>query len=155
MIRQGKVVRMRALLLAVLYAGAATAAVAGSQDAPKGKPTAKREPIVMIGCVSGDAKAGPLTFTDSADGSQYRLTGRSLGRFVGQRVQVIGGPDTRKLRVVGGLTPSPNVAGQAGALDPTRAAVAAAGGGTTGTGSPELPTFRVSRVGAVTGECPR
>ncbi len=145
---------MRVLLVTFLWAGATAAAFTAPQDATNPK-TAPSKDVIMSGCISGNASAGPLTFTDIADGSQYRLTGRRLTRYVGQRVQIVGAPDTRRLRLVGGLTPSPNTAAQAGALDPTRAAVAAAGGGTTGTGSPELPQFRVSRVSVVSGTCPR
>ena len=42
---------------------------------------------------------------------------------------------------------------QAGAIDPGKAAVAAIGGGTTGSGTVDLPTFKVARVSAAPGEC--
>jgi hypothetical protein len=114
-----------------------------------------KEPVVMSGCITSDAAGREMTFTDGTDGTQYRLTGTNVKKFVGRHVQVVGGYDSRRLRVNGGLTPSPNIAAQAGAIDPGVAAVAALGGGTTGTGSPRLPEFRVARVSAVAGDCSR
>jgi hypothetical protein len=56
--------------------------------------------------------------------------------------------------VKGGLLPSPNVAAQAGAIDPGQAAVASQPGGTaSGTGSVDVPLFRVDRVRALGGSC--
>jgi hypothetical protein len=137
------------LSCAVLVAAAPEPAQ--TADKRESKPDPKK-PIVMDGCVSADATTGRITFTDT-DGGQYRLTGTSVGRYVGQRVQIVGGPGTNRLRIVGGLTPSPNVAGQGSAIDPVQAAMAAQGS-QTGVGSPQLPEFRVSRVSAVTGKCP-
>jgi hypothetical protein len=48
--------------------------------------------------------------------------------------------------------PSPNVAAQAGAMDPTQAAIAAQSAGTSGTGS-DLPVLTVSSVRGVSGSC--
>ena len=76
-----------------------------------------------------------------------------MKKFAGRRVQVVGAPVNRRLTIRGGLVPSPNVAAQAGAIDPGKAAVAAIGGGTTGSGTVELPTFKVARVSAAQGEC--
>jgi hypothetical protein len=128
----------------------ATAEPGQAADTRESKPDPKK-PIVMDGCVSADATTGRITFTDT-DGGQYRLTGTNVGRYVGRRVQIVGGPATKRLRIVGGLTPSPNVAGQGSAIDPVQAAMAAQGS-QTGVGSPQLPEFRVSRVSAVTGTC--
>ena len=110
--------------------------------------------MTLKGCVTRDESAQQFTFTDIADGSKFRLSGRDLAKFLGQPVQVVGIVDTRRLRVSGGLTPSPNIAGQAGAIDPGKAAVAALGGGTTGSGTPEdLPVLKVTRVISTPGEC--
>jgi hypothetical protein len=69
-------------------------------------------------------------------------------------VEVVGLVDTKKVKVVGGLWPSPNVAGQAGAIDPGKAAIAALPGGTTtGVGNVELPTLNVTRLSLGQGEC--
>ena len=145
------------LLVFILAGATATlAAQAGSQSSssPSAKPNPTK-PMTMNGCVDRDAAAATqqFTFTDSTDGSKYHLSGRDVGKFLGQPVQIVAVVDTRRLRVVGGLTPSPNVAAQAGAIDPGKAAVAAIGGGTTGSGTVELPTLKVTRVSAAPGEC--
>src|SRR5439155_15410166 len=114
--------------------------------------TERNKPITLSGCVNRDP-TGHVTLTDADNGTTYRLTGKSLRRYVGRSVQIVG--DSRRVTIKGGLLPSPNAAAQAGALDPTRAAVAAAPGGTeSGTGVVELPDFRVNRVQPVAGECP-
>jgi len=125
------------------------------KDGSKAGGKKSKEPVVMSGCITADADGRQLTFTDGTDGTQYHLTGANVKRFIGQRVQLVGGQDSRRLKIAGGLTPSPNIAAQAGAIDPGVAAVAALGGGTTGSGSPQLPEFRVARVSAVVGNCAR
>jgi hypothetical protein len=146
------------LLAALVLTGATLlAAPARSQNAspPPTKPDPNK-PVTMNGCVVRDMTATKnFMFTDSTDGSKYRLSGRDVSKFIGQPLQIVGVVDTRRLKVVGGLTPSPNVAGQAGAIDPGKAAVAAIGGGTTGSGTVDIPTFRVTRVSASPGECRR
>ena len=144
-------------LLVVVLAGAtaAFAAQAGAQNkSPSSDKPDRNKPVTMNGCVVRDlAGNSQFMFTDNTDGTRYRLSGRDVSKFAGQPLQIVGVVDTRKLRVAGGLTPSPNVAAQAGAIDPGKAAVAALGGGTTGSGSADLPTFRVARVSAAQGEC--
>jgi len=73
--------------------------------------------------------------------------------FVGKRVQIAGAPDSRRLRIVGGLVPSANVAGQAGAMDPSRAVVESTPLATSGKADPQLPEFRVRSVRTVAGAC--
>jgi hypothetical protein len=145
------------IIVLTLYAATASAVQDSSQaDSKTAKKDKADKTVTMSGCVSADGpNLSQLTFTDTADGSKYRITGSDTRKYVGQRVEIVGVQPPRKLKIQGGLTPTPNVAAQAGDLDPTRAAVAAAGGGTRGTGTPELPEFRVSRVKAVGGECPR
>ena len=83
----------------------------------------------------------------------YRLTGTDVRDYIGRRVQIVGGVQSKRFTIVGGLTPNANVAAQAGAMDPARAATAAAGGA-AGPGSVELPEFRVKSVRPVSGGCP-
>ena len=138
-------------------------AVAALQAAPDGaqstgsskKKTDPNEPFAMNGCISRSASASKdFTFTDSSSGFQYRLSGKDVSKLVGQPMQIVGVVDTSRLKVKTGLYPSPNVAAQAGAMDPGKAHVAALGGGTTGSGTPDLPTFKVASVSAVQGaEC--
>jgi hypothetical protein len=146
------------MLTAVILTGALAAlqaAPAGSQSAPSSKAkTDPNEPLTMNGCVSRSATATKeFTFTDNASGFQYRLSGKDVSKLLGQPLQIVGAVDTSRLKVKTGLYPSPNVAAQAGAMDPGKAHVAALGGGTTGSGNPDLPTFKVARVSAVQGEC--
>jgi hypothetical protein len=70
-------------------------------------------------------------------------------------VFVVGIVDTKKLNFVGGLLPSPNIAAQAGSLDPAQVAVASLPGSaaTTGVGRVELPTLNVTRLSLGQGEC--
>ena len=144
-------------LLVVVLAGAtaALAAQVGAQDkSPSAAKPDPNKPVTMNGCVVRDlAGNSQFMFTDNTDGTRYRLSGRDVSKFAGQPLQIVGVVDSRKLKIVGGLTPSPNVAAQAGAIDPGKAAVAALGGGTTGSGSGDLPTFKVARVSAAQGEC--
>ncbi len=127
----------------------------GAQAGQKSAP-AKESPktISLSGCiVSGEKTPDQYTLEDATEG-KYRLTGLKLRDYVGQRVQIAGAvAATRRLVVKGGLTPTPNVAAQAGAIDPARAAVASAGGA-AGPGTVELPEFRVKSVRPVSGGCP-
>jgi hypothetical protein len=145
-------------LLAFILAGATVTLAAQADPQNSSSPPAKRDAdkeMTMLGCVTRDATSNQqFTFTDSIDGTKYHMSGRSVNKFLGQPVQVVGIIDTRRLKVVGGLTPSPNIAAQAGAIDPGKAHVAAIDGATRGTGTGEaLPTFKVTRVSAAPGEC--
>ena len=61
--------------------------------------------------------------------------------------------ETKRLVIKGGLTPNANVAAQAGAMDPARAAVASACG-SAGPGTVDvLPEFKVKSVRPVSGGC--
>ena len=116
------------------------------------KPSSKI--ISLSGCVvRGETAPGQYTLEDLKAGIKYRLTGTDIRNYIGQRVQIIGGVPSRRFTIVGGLTPNANVAAQAGAMDPARAAVAAAGGA-AGPGTVELPEFRVKSVRPVSGGCP-
>jgi len=137
--------------------------VAASQSQPPSTAKAKpdkpdkpdpNKPVTMSGCVVRETASGKdFTFTDNANGFQYHLSGQDVSKFAGQPLEIIGIVDTKHLRVKTGLYPSPNVAAQAGAIDPGKAHVATLGGGTTGSGNVELPTFKVAQVRAAQGEC--
>jgi hypothetical protein len=94
-----------------------------------------------------------LHIADQKNGT-FHLDGNDLRQYLGKRVQVTGFR-LGKLDVVGGLTPSPNVAGQAGAIDPSRAATAAIPGGAARTteGTPVVE-FQVRKIQTVKGTCP-
>ena len=70
----------------------------------------------------------PLMLTDTTDGTKPRLSGWNLPKQSGLFVRAVSLVDTPRLKIAAGLTPSPNVAAQAGALDPGQAAVAAISG---------------------------
>ena len=145
---------MTITLLAALLLGQSAQA---TPPAPKPDPNA---PVTLNGCVTRDytdgKNANAYTFVDNTDGSRYRVSGNSVSRFSGMSVQVVGIVDTRKLKIVGGLWPSANVAGQAGAIDPGKAAIAAMpGGGSSGTGHVDLPLLKITRIGLGQGECRR
>ena len=126
--------------------------LAQAPPAPE-KKADSNEPVKLKGCVVRDTSSGnSYTFTDS-DGTHYRLAGKSAAKYSGMSVEVVGLVDRRNLTVVGGLWPTPNVAAQAGNMDPGKAAVIALGTGSVGTGRVELPTLRITRVGLGATEC--
>jgi hypothetical protein len=119
------------------------------------EPQKAASPMTLSGCVAGgQSPQAPVTFADGDSGSRYRLTGRNLKKYAGQRVEIVGilGKPV-KFAIKGGLYPSPNVAAQAGALDPARAAIAAQRGGPELGAGEELPELRVSRVKVLEGSC--
>ena len=124
-----------------------------AQTTAPAKPD-KNKIITLSGCVvRGETVPGRYTLEDKKGGVIYRLTGTDVRDYIGRRVQIVGGVQSKRFTIVGGLTPNANVAAQAGAMDPARAATAAAGGA-AGPGSVELPEFRVKSVRPVSGGCP-
>ena len=136
--------------LVIVLACAASLAAAQTKTKPPPAPAAKT--ISLTGCVvRGEAGPNEYTISDPAEGP-YRLTGMKLGDYVGKRVLIAGGVQTRRLQIKGGLLPNANIAAQAGAIDPTQAAIANAGG-VAGPGSVQLPEFRVKGIRPVAGGC--
>ena len=124
----------------------------GQSQPPAGSTSAKPAPLVLAGCVGPTPASGNFTFT-AKDGTKYRLTGKNLKKYAGQQVEIVGG-EGKKLTVKGGLQPSPNVAAQAGAIDPAQASIAAQSAATAnGTGTATLPVFKVNRVRGLGGSC--
>ena len=136
---------------AAFIAAAGLCSVVALNAQSKSKP--KSETITLSGCVVRSERApGQYTLADKDAAITYRLTGINVRDYVGRPVVVVG-TGAKKLAIVGGLTPNPNVAAQAGAMDPTRAIVA----GQTSAASPgtvELPEFKVKSVRPATGSCP-
>lgn len=133
-------------------AGAVFFAVSAFAQQPSQNGTGKPSTDIMTlsGCVAPDAKNKNFTLTDQGD--VYRLTGMNVKKYSGQRVEIVGRSRPKKLVVQGGLYPSPNAAGQAGALDPVQQAMAAQGGPTSQMARPEIE-FRVQSVRTL-GACP-
>jgi hypothetical protein len=138
--------------LRIAFAFACVAAVAvGAQTSPSKPPQPKS--LTLVGCVStDDSKKDQVTFV-AKDGTEYRLSGTDARAYAGQRVQIVGATNPNKVHFRGGLYPSPNAAGQAGAIDPAQAAMAAQGA-YRGTGAAELPEFNVHAVKPMKGNCP-
>ena len=124
----------------------------GAQE--KKTPAKPPKTISLSGCVvRGENTPDRFTLEDTTEG-KYRLTGINLRDYISQRVTIAGAVvETRRLTIKGGLTPNANVAAQAGAMDPARAAVASAGGA-AGPGTVDLPEFKVKSVRPVSGGCP-
>ena len=120
----------------------------GAQSSQASSPTTQTvtpekpdKPLVLVGCVAANGGgADQFTLADEKAGVTYRLNGPSLNTYTGRRV-----------RIVGGLYPSANVAAQAGAIDPTKAAIAATTATETRTVQP--PEFQVKQVRQLRGSC--
>jgi hypothetical protein len=149
---------MRSYLVGFMLLAAASVAAAQQPAAPPLSPgkTDKNTPktITLSGCVvKGKGQPNQFTLDDEQNG-KYQLSGNQIGHYLGQRVEIAGTADTSKLKVKGGLWPTPNVAAQGGSIDPVRAAIASQpGGGAAGTGDADLPSFRVKSVRALEGGC--
>lgn len=147
----------KTLLIAVAVAGLACGgSLAHAQSpAPAPAPAAKTPTAVtMTGCVSARPDAsGTYTFADAGGINTYRLKGRKLSRFAGQRVEVVGGSaDGGGLAIRGGLV-GPIGGARGVALDPAQESIKRQpGGGAAGIG-PAYPEFRVSKVKTVAGAC--
>jgi len=108
----------------------------------------------MTGCISAQPEtSGRYTFAEADGLREYRLNGKGLRRFAGQRVELVGGTSSSGLAIRGGLWPSGAGGARGVALDPAQEAIARQpGGGGAGIGS-AFPEFRVSRVRPVPGAC--
>jgi hypothetical protein len=138
-----------ALLFATITAGLA----AQSTSSEKKPPPAPPRPLTLTGCVEKGATPYQYTIADDLNG-KYEVSGNDIKKYIGQRVQVAGSAGSTRFRVKGGLWPTPNVAAQAGDIDPAKAAIAAQpGGGATGTGEVALPTFKVKSIRSLDSSC--
>ena len=141
---------MRSVICAVIAVSCAGNLVVLSAQKPQKPP----KNLTLSGCVVRDEKLpGQFTLDDPAAGGTYKLIGKDFREFVGRKVQLDGGLVVKGFKVSGGLTPTPNIAAQAGALDPSRAAVQAATSG-SGTGpASDVPEFRVKTIRTTGGAC--
>lgn len=119
-----------------------------AQDQAKAPTT-----VELTGCVSlTPSENGQFAFVDSASGGTYRLNGKGLKKYAGQRISLVGDPSSKRVKVRLGLWPSPNVAAQAGALDPAQESIARQSGGAASMREP-APELKVVRVRGVEGAC--
>ena len=131
----------------------AAATSIGAQQAPSSSAKGASNLLTLSGCVGTDPRQNNVfTLSDATDPTVYRLTGTNVRKYIGQRVEV-SGTAPKRLKIVGGLYPSPNVAGQAGAIDPAKAAVAAQTEPNPANVS-AMTEIRVKSVRAVPGPCP-
>jgi hypothetical protein len=136
---------------AVLVAGVlAMCASSQALSAQSRKPAI----IELTGCVSlSPVSSGQFGFVDGASGGTYRLNGKGVSKYAGQRVTVVGDPSRKRVRVRLGLWPSPNIAAQAGAIDPAQESIARQPGGIASGAESRLPELRVVRMRSVSGAC--
>ena len=153
-LRESKIRGMRPHHIVVAVLVVSTTSLGAAQKKSEKKTPSPVPPLTLNGCVVRSTDAdNQFTLQDSKAGSTYRLTGVDVHDFVGQRVQLAGRVvDSKKIQVEFGLKPSPNVAAQAGAIDPTQAANAIAGG-LAPTGNVQLPEFRVRTVRPLGAGC--
>ena len=84
-------------LMVVFHAGSGSAAQA-AKPSPKAPATENKE-IRLNGCISRDTvRPGQYNFLDNDSGDRYQLTGKGLRKFVGRRVEIVGGPPGKGLR---------------------------------------------------------
>lgn len=125
-----------------------------AQQAPGTSKQSLDTSMSLVGCVSATPnRSGQFTFVEAETGNTYRLTGKSVRKFAGRGAEIVIGSGSNALRVRGGLSPSPNVAAQASALDPAQAAVASREGGTTNNTGTATLEVRVQRVRAAPKPC--
>ena len=143
---------MSNILIATVVAAAFLGPALQAQQAEPPKPPPPSA-TTMTGCVSAKpAESGQYTFAEAEGIRQYRLNGKGMKKYAGQRVELIGGSPGGGLSVKGGLWPPPSGGARGVAQDPSQAAIAiqqAAGGGGAGV----VPEFRVSKVRLVPGVC--
>src|SRR5437879_3571319 len=100
---------MPTLPATALLLGSMVVALNGQTTGRDGSSPAQREApspklVTLVGCVaSDDTTPGQYTIMESKGGAMYRLSGADMHTYVGQQVQVTGGP--RRLRITGGLLP--------------------------------------------------
>jgi hypothetical protein len=147
------VTQLRSGVVAICLSAAGVTLAAQQASTPAGKAPSAPRVVTLTGCVEKGATPNQYTLQDPMNG-RYEVSGTDIKKYLGRRVQVAGTPGSTRFRVKGGLWPTPNVAAQAGSMDPAKAAVAAMPGGPySGTGDIALPTFKVKAVRTVDGAC--
>lgn len=142
------------LALALASALASVGASAAQSTRETARAANDRSLVTLLGCVTAPAgKEKAFALSGLEGGDRYLLQGVDVRDFVGKRVEVSGSHTRRRLVIRGGLYPNANMAGQAGDIDPTKAAMAAQAGPEANTPKP-VQEFRVRSVRAIDGVCP-
>src|SRR4051794_22669571 len=108
--------------------------IGGIPQSPSTRPSPPANTVTLDGCVAASSNARNA-FTLDDDGQTYLLKGVSVRDFVGKHVEVVG-ITPKRLRIVGGLYPSPNIAAQPD--NPTKGAIASQSGPTSQSGKPAI-----------------
>ncbi len=99
------------LLTAMLVFQLAASTFAQSDKTPAKETQAPKE-MRLNGCITRDARApGQFNFLESDGGGRYRLTGKNLKKFIGQPVEIVGGPPGKGVTFKTELSPSPGCPG--------------------------------------------
>jgi hypothetical protein len=138
------------MVMAALVASSIAVPGLSAQQATAPAPSAPSA-TTMTGCVSPKPTAGQYVFADANGVGQYRLTGKQMRKYAGQRVEIAGG-SPKGLSIKGGLWPAPSGGARGVAQDPSDAAIAIHQGNAGGAAG-AIPEFRVSSVKAVPGAC--
>ena len=142
-----------ALIVAFVSAGLMAPVVFAQQAEAPAPPSKTPTTTTLAGCVSAKpAASGQYTFAETDGLREYRLKGKGISKFAGQRVELVGGTAGSGLSIRTGLWPAPSGGARGVAQDPTQASVSRQRGGGGATGS-EFEEFRVSRVRAIEGTC--
>jgi hypothetical protein len=140
---------LSAVLPAVLVMVFAATVEAQDKQDKKASPTR----LELTGCVSVAPEAnGQFSFVEANGGGTYRLSGKGLKKYAGQRVTIVSDSSNKGLQFRTGLWPSPNVAAQAGALDPAQESIARQPGGAASVPQP-ANELKVVRVRSAEGAC--
>jgi hypothetical protein len=117
-----------------------------STDAAGGGLKISNQSVSAAGCVKAsravDSTSARYSLTDQKRGITYFLTGKDVSAYEG-----------KKVRIVGGLLPTPNVAAQGSAIDPGKAVLETRGHGLAGTGDVRLEDLFVSSIKPMNGAC--
>ena len=150
---RGKIILQRAMLTTA--AAIFIVSIAAGQNQPPSSSNAPRvTSMTLDGCIAAGAdRRKTFTLASEANQETYLLKGLDVRDFVGKHVEIIGLPPSKRLRIVGGLYPSANVAAQAGGIDPVKAAIASQSGPTAQDPKPPVE-FNVKSVRIMPGACP-
>ena len=146
---------MSTALIAAFASAGLLAPVAFAQQAQApAQPSKTPTTLTLAGCVSAKPEAsGQYTFAETDGLRAYRLKGKGISKFAGQRVELVGGTSSgNSLSIRTGLWPAPSGGARGVARDPAQESVARQRGGGGATGG-EFEEFRVTRVRAIEGAC--
>jgi hypothetical protein len=137
------------------FAAAALVAVSSLAEAQTAKKPSRPKTLTITGCVErDDSTPDQYTLIDRKEGIKYRVTGKDFREYVGRLVQLDGGIVVKGVVIRGGLQPNPNIAGQAGAIDPSRAAVQAqTTPAPSSSAAADVQEFRVKTIKPQGGAC--